>query len=126
MMLTPNPATPSSRVRPLFRSGGCRVAHSITSRAPTAGAASISPNPRGPTPRMSEAKTGSSATTPPNSTANRSSAIDPRITGSRRTNLRPPRMLWAMLSRSGGAGCGFGLMRHSAAHAVRVSPAIRA
>ena len=57
--------------------------------APTAGALRSTPSPTGPTSSMSRAKTGSSATAPPNSTATRSSEIAPSSTGVRRTKRRP-------------------------------------
>ena len=47
------------------------------------------PSPTGPTSRTSRAKSGNSATAPPNRTATRSSEIAPSSTGVRRTNRSP-------------------------------------
>ncbi len=49
IMLSPNPATQRSRVRPAWRLGGRRVATSITRSAPTDGAVRRTPSPAGPT-----------------------------------------------------------------------------
>ena len=49
--------------------------------APRPGAARSQPRPAGPTCRMSFAKIGSSATAPPNNTANRSSVMAARNNG---------------------------------------------
>ena len=74
-----------------------RRGRSRRSSAPTAGAARRTPSPAGPTSSTSFANTGSSATAPPNSTANRSSEIAPNSTGVRRTSRTPP----STLARSG-------------------------
>ena len=62
-------------VRQLIRPGF--IDTNMTVSAPIAGAALRRPKPVAPTLRMSVAKIGKSAMAPPNSTANRSSAIDP-------------------------------------------------
>ena len=85
IMLTPNPATQTRRIRPAWRLGGRRVATSITSSAPIDGAVRSTPRPAGPTWRMSVAKIGSRAIAPPKNTANRSSAIEPMRGGVRTT-----------------------------------------
>ena len=72
MVARPKAATQISSVRPARRRGGrwAMVIPMITE--PTAGAARRTPSPCGPALRTSLAKTGSTATAPPNSTANRS------------------------------------------------------
>ena len=70
---------------------GRRVRMIPASRAPTAGALRRIPSPTGPVWRICLANSGSSATAPPNRTANRSSVIAPSITGVRRMNRTPPR-----------------------------------
>ena len=58
--------------------------------APIAGEARKQAESPGPGQRISLAKTGSSATAPPSSTANRSSEIEPRMTFFRRCSGAPP------------------------------------
>ena len=69
-------------VRRARRADGARSRMPATS-APTATMLRSTPRPNGPVWRIDFAKSGSSATAPPNSTANRSSVIAPRITGRR-------------------------------------------
>ena len=64
------------------------------------GALRSTPRPVGPTSSTSFAKTGSSATAPPNSTAKRSSEIAPSRTGVRRTSRTPA----STLSSDGASG----------------------
>ena len=68
--------------------------------APTATALRSTPSPNGPVCRIDCAKSGSSATAPPKSTAKRSSVIAPRMTGVARMKRIPPRRL----SSPGGSG----------------------
>ena len=71
--------------------------------APRPGAARSQPRPAGPTCRMSFAKIGSSATAPPNNTANRSSVIAARNNGLARTKRKPANTsLRARVSLAGG------------------------
>ena len=58
---------------------------------------------------MSLAKIGRSAIAPPKNTAKRSSDIEPRRTGLRRTNRIPAAMLWSIVSPSPSARSGIGL-----------------
>ncbi len=62
-----------------------------TMAAPTPGAARMIPRPTGPTWRILSAYAGNSATTPPNSTAKRSSEIAPSTGFFCQTNTNPPR-----------------------------------
>src|ERR1035437_2451485 len=75
----PNPATHHSMIAPACRLNG-RCASTIAMiTAPVPGAPRRIPNPVAPTPRMSFANTGISATAPPSSTANMSSEIAPSV-----------------------------------------------
>src|ERR1035437_9136666 len=75
----PNPPTHHSMIAPACRLNG-RCASTIAMiTAPVPGAPRRIPNPVAPTPRMSFANTGISATAPPSSTANMSSEIAPNV-----------------------------------------------
>ena len=80
MVKTPKPATAHNIVTPILRLSGRCASNSAIAPAPIAGAVRSRPSPHGPVLRISLANTGSSATAPPSSTANRSREIDPRIT----------------------------------------------
>ena len=85
----PNSATTTSSVRPMWRCTGRTVRNSVTLPAPMPIAARSTPSPTAPTPSRSSAMAGSSATAPPNSTANRSSEIAPSRIGCVRTKRTP-------------------------------------
>ena len=75
----PKPPTHQSMVTPARRRKGRCASSSAMLPAPIAGDARSRASPQGPVRRTSLANTGSSATAPPSSTANRSSEIDPRM-----------------------------------------------
>ena len=89
MVAKPNDATPPNIQRPACRLMGRIPSPNATMAAPTAGAARRNPRPRLSTCRMLSAYTGSSATAPPNNTANRSSEIAPSTGFLCHTNLKP-------------------------------------
>ena len=95
MVDSPKAATDANMMRPALRSNDQRVSTSAMPSAPTAGAARNRPSPHGPAAKTSRANTGSSAVTPPSSTANRSSEIAPRITGLRRMKPKPAKKISA-------------------------------
>src|SRR5215831_1258213 len=86
MVALPYTATAPSMIRPLARvTDRCaRTAATIT--APAAGAPRRAPNPHELMSKISRAKMGKRAVTPPNSVAARSSDIAPRRTGRAQTN----------------------------------------
>src|SRR5580700_3686527 len=65
--------------------------------APIPGAQRSKPSPQGPVIRISLAYTGSSATAPPSSTANRSSEIDPRLNFARHMYRKPASTLLVLI-----------------------------
>ncbi|MCY1447350.1 hypothetical protein D9M71_639660 [compost metagenome] len=89
MVATPKMPTAVNITRPTLRSTANRARNSDISSAPTAGAERSRPSPHGPVSRMSLANTGSSAVAPPNSTANRSREIAPRMSGRLRMKRMP-------------------------------------
>src|SRR5580704_8163327 len=115
---TPKPPTAQNKLRPAWRTGGCRLHHNIDNRAPVVGAAFRTPSPILPTPRMSWANTGKRAIAPPNSTANRSSAIEPSMTRLPATYRTPVATLVHIDSFAGAAGVGRGAIRVTAIHAI--------
>src|SRR5207237_2569885 len=106
IMHTPNPNTASNKFKPACLTGGRHAAQSITANDPAYVAAFSSPTSAGPLCRMSAANTGIIATAPPNSTANRSSAIDPTSTWLANTYFTPSTMLRNTGSRSATGGTG--------------------
>jgi hypothetical protein len=66
-------------MRPTCCRGDQFVKVKAISSAPRPGDARNRPSPHGPVPSTSRANTGSSANTPPSTTANRSSEIAPRM-----------------------------------------------
>ena len=89
IVATPNTATPMNIARPACREIGRTASQPAVAAAPTPGAARSQPMPTTPTCSTSAAIAGKSAVAPPNSTANRSIEIAPRIASRRHTNLRP-------------------------------------
>ena len=104
MVASPNPTTANISTRPGRCHGGRRVVTSAIASAPAPGAARSQPRPAGPTPRMSLAKIGSSATAPPNSTPNRSSVMAARNSGLSRTNRKPANTSLALRRLAAGGG----------------------
>ena len=74
---TPKAATAQNIRGPAWRRSGCLARNSAIAAAPSAGPERRSPNPVGPTASTSPAKAGSSAVTPPSSTAKWSREIAP-------------------------------------------------
>ena len=98
IMHTPNSATTLNNVRPA-RSIGFRCASAkLIPTAPILGAARNSPNPLGPTCRISAANTGNNATAPPNNTENKSRVNAPSRIRSLNTKRTPALRLSAISS----------------------------
>ena len=76
---SPKPDTHHSMATPARRVKGRWATTMAMATAPTPGALRRIPSPAAPTFRISRAYTGSSATAPPSSTANRSSEMAPSI-----------------------------------------------
>ena len=72
IMARPKPATASNSVRPAWGRGGRTASSRRRDQRPHGGRRAQQAEALGPTCRISSANTGSSATAPPNSTANRS------------------------------------------------------
>ena len=89
MIAIANTATATSNARPARSIGGRCARSTPISTAPSAGAARRTPNPCGPTCRISEANTGNSASAPPRNTEKRSSDMAPRMSGWLQTKRRP-------------------------------------
>ena len=89
-----------------------------------AGAALNTPKPSGPTFRISWAKTGKSATAPPNKTAIISKLITPRIIFVLTTNFTPSFKLFKTGSPSLGFKIGFLGIRVNAMTAINENPKI--
>ena len=105
MVASPKPATAPSSLRPARWRSGENVSQTAIAAVPTAGAARMRPRPVGPTSRNAfEANTGSSATAPPNSTANKSSESAASTIWFEKMNLAPLRMLSRRLSFSPSRG----------------------
>ncbi len=99
-MLAPKAPTTRSSVRPALPPSGLRASRMPAISAPTAIALLSTPRPSGPVCRIDFAKSGSSATAPPKSTAKRSRVIAPRTIGVARIRRIPP----SRLSSRGGSG----------------------
>ena len=88
-MLAPKTPTEMNNVRPARPPSGLRASMIPAASAPTAVALRRIPSPNGPVCRIERAKSGSSATAPPKSTAKRSSVIAPSRIGVERMKRMP-------------------------------------
>src|SRR2546427_588270 len=88
-LATPKMATAANITRPTWRWMGRADSHRPMATSPTVMDERSRPRPSGPTLSTSCAYTGSRATTPPSSTANRSSEIVPRMMGRVRMKWMP-------------------------------------
>src|SRR5581483_10001919 len=130
MVAMPYTATAANMMRPAARVTGSRVSKEATTSAPIAGALRRRPKPQTSMCRMSRAKIGSSATTPPNSVATMSSDMAPSIAGSFQMKCIPAKIVAQVtFGRSvGAAGIGSSAqampaMPISSAHNPKSTPA---